>query len=403
MPTPSAIRFALNRPVLLALCVLLSASAGAEVGTADSARFYPAGKQMLFSMYSLISPQLEQARNLGYTAVGPYYSKPGKNPSLRNAAKAGLPVIYQAGRRIDFDATDPPDLEEELLFLQRDVEQASQSGDVAIWSLATEELRYWRDIEMEWLRRATQTIRQYDPAKRPIYMYEPNHRKAASLAKTVPYLDYVAKGSYTNFVGMKNSRTWLRWSMEQTIAVAEEQGKTPLALLWMARDQKTAADVAAIEARARHDVYLSLILGAKGILIYSGWNKRKGFTEHFDRFFSAYSKLAEELNGQLGLADVFLFGKPSNPIEVSVRGSAGLQSFEYRKESFSYPVASTAHFEYQDSHYLFLVNSGEHSIDVKLKGLPQNVEATDIFASKKTELRDNVTLDRYAVVALTWR
>ena len=48
----------------------------------------------------------------------------------------------------------------------------------------------------------------------------------------------------------------------------------------------------------RHDVYLSLISGAKGIVVFSGWRRPK--FPAFDRYFEAYAECAREINGPLG-------------------------------------------------------------------------------------------------------
>ena len=62
------------------------------------------------------------------------------------------------------------------------------------------------------------------------------------------------------------------------------------------------------------DVYLSLVTGAKGIIVFSGWNNRPGFKEQFQNFYDGYIATAKELNGTPDLGNVFLRGQKTNSV-----------------------------------------------------------------------------------------
>jgi hypothetical protein len=128
-------------------------------------------------------------------------------------------------------------------------------------------------------------------------------------------------------------------------------------VLWMAHDQENAVDIAAINSWAHHDVYLSLLTGAKGIIVFSGWSKRRGFKEHFDDFYAGYASAAKELNGDLKLSHVFLYGEEKGGINISVIDGPKSQQFNYQDEPHIYPTISSKHFLHDGKHYLFIVNS----------------------------------------------
>lgn len=100
---------------------------------------------------------------------------------------------------------------------QQIAEQVAKVVDrksICWWYVTPEEIRYWRKNEMDYLRAATGAIRAADPLKRPIWMYEPNFRDAASLMKAGKYLDIIGKGVYVNLADYQESRVGCvgRWS-----------------------------------------------------------------------------------------------------------------------------------------------------------------------------------------------
>jgi hypothetical protein len=367
-------------------------------------RFYPAGYDMLFSMYSIYEPEVDRARSDGFTAIGPYYGKKEDlQRSIGRAKSAQLPILYNIGPIIDFKADPKASHDRELELLISDVVTASKHPEISAWVLPNEEMRHWRSAEMSWLQAATDAIRKHDPLKRPVLMYEPNHRSAGSLAKTSSHLDFVTKGAYANPAGMKYNRTWVRHSIEQAVVAAQETKTTPLAVLWMSRDQENEADIAAIKSWTRHDVYLSLLTGAKGVLIYSGWNKRKGFEKHYADFYAGYASAATELNGELKLSQVFLYGEEQNGIDVSIIDGPRLQQFNYQDEPHIYPTISSKHFLHDGKNYLFIVNSANEDVSIDIDGLPIDQQIKNVFTDEDMGQMSIAVLNKYDVIALTWK
>ena len=391
-------------------CCLIVVPVGQEsptlqaMETPKAERLYPVGRKMLFSLYSVTEPELSTVRSDGFTAIGPYYSD--KDLAAARARQAGVPYLHSVGPRIEFGAQPWGEAEENtaLEALIAEVQTESRQPGLAIWYLANEEPRFWRPDEMRWLDQSTNAIKTYDPGERPIMVYEPNHRIAAELAKTAVYVDAVAKGSYANLVGMKSQRIWVRWSTEQVVEASESSDSVPIAVLLMYRDQESAADIAAIRDRTRHDVFLSLMSGAKGILIYSGHNSRPGFERDFRAFYDGYASAARDLNLDKNLAEIFLFGEDrTSPVIDIVDGPTTL-SFDFRDETHTYPSVSSLAKSIHGRTFLFLVNSANQPVSVNIGGLPGVAVIQDFLDDSPVSAQElsGLVLPAYAFRVFAW-
>ena len=113
----------------------------------------------------------------------------------------------------------------------------------------------------------------------------------------------IGKGAYANYVGRWQSRVWVRWSIEQEVT-AIEKAKTsaiPIAVLEMFQ-QPPEERHHLVPHWARHDVYLSLVSGAKGIVVFS-LRKRRNLTVYED-YYKAYARTAREICGEPDLGQV---------------------------------------------------------------------------------------------------
>jgi hypothetical protein len=209
-------------------------------------------------------------------------------------------------------------------------------------------------------------------------MYDPNHRNAAALARTVEHLDICGKGMYTNYSAQRESRVWVRWTIEQEIKAIEQanQSAIPIAVPEMFQ-QPPEELLPMIPKWVRHDVYLSLMTGAKGIVVFSGWRRPK--FPAFDRYFQAYAECIRELNGPLNLGQVFLFGERRNDIRVRViRGPS--HAATAHKKPVEFPSVAALDVAYGKDRYLFLANSSNEPVRVEVQGLPRTpITAENLF------------------------
>tara|TARA_R110002049_G_scaffold27321_2_gene94049 strand:+ start:142171 stop:143511 length:1341 start_codon:yes stop_codon:yes gene_type:complete len=348
-------------------------------------QYYPRGRLFPFSGFAGVP---ERDRPVGYSLLGPVYVEPAA--FLASATEAGVRVIYPIGigkEELAASETNPLSDAEIRTRIQQQVAGVRANDSIAWWYLVPEELRYWREHEINYLKVAAEAIRQADPKDRPIWIYEPNHRTAESLAITGKYVDIIGKGAYTNFAGQTNSRVWIRWSMEQQTDAIEALGgnQTPILVPEMFQDPQP-QDRGRIADWVRHDVVLGLIHGAKGVVVYSLFN-RPQLENSFDDYYDAYAGIARELLQNRKLGEVILFGEarsdlvieqvtgPENvlitPQQAKVEANSLTETEQQEQARISYPAISTRELAFGNKRYLFVCNSSDdQSVELSVTGFP---------------------------------
>lgn len=379
--------------------------------------FFPQGRKMVFAGYSG-----DPARDLakGFTVAGPVYGD--QTPYLKRCFENRWPVIAHVGPKITFkdDSPDKYKLEPASLqqSVQKQVQELAAHKEIVWWGVHPEELRTWRRSEMDYLKIVCETIRKADPLARPIFHYNPNHRDAKGLAPIAEQVDILAKGCYVNSAGKKRDRAWVRWSVEQEVEALRVAGRPnaiPLVMPELCKNPEPEEECE-IRAWVRHDVYLGLASGAKGVLIWSLF-KRPAVKRTWQLWYDAYCECAQELNGPQGLAQVFLFGKKQTTLQVrQVQGSDGARvklggtmepnttsEQERAQREVKLPSWTAAEFESPDGRWLFLVNSANAPAAFAVNGLPQGAALTNAFNGHavKTDGRSvRLDLAAYEVVGL---
>lgn len=364
-------------------------------------KLYPHGQVMLYTGYSTLSVKEMQKNYFTVIGVGynPYIKKMCDDALINN-----FPLIVPISPVINGDEireviafNKPPiDVDKMVESVKTQAREAVAKYDKVIvgWLLNPEELRHWRPQEIEYLEKATAAIRSIDPQKRPITMYEPGHRDAAGLAKTGIFLDMTSKGMYVNHIKQKDSRIWVKYSTEQGVEARELLKKPDMLVIAIPEMWKDPAleEMPLVPNWARHDVYLSLISGARGVIVFS-LAKRPKFTTH-DAYFNSYAQVAKELNGELGLARVLMFGKAMNDLKYEiVSGPHELKlKYQYSEKvpavEKTYSSLNTYEVLYTTGRYYFMVNSAKETLEVTVTGFP-----TD---AKIVNLLDNQTITKDA-------
>lgn len=373
---------------------------------------YPQGDIFPFMGYSGI-PARE--KGFGYSVAGPSYGN--QKPALEKAARAGLLYPYHIGMKMNFHAKKPnkpksvceKEIREEIT---RQVKAVAGNPNICWWYIGPEELRPWRKNEMDYLRITTEAIRAADPQNRPIWMYEPNHRTAESLAITGKYQDIIGKGFYCNLAGFQNSRIWIKWSMlQQTHAIEllekkDGRNRIPLVMPELCQDPPNAADDHLIPTWARHDVYLGLMCGGKGVAIWSIF-PRPAVKRTWQLWYDSYAHLANELTGSMNLGLVFIHGEKTNkfPIRIlsgpreipMIKGSKNdletntTSDKEKLAKAIKLPALTVAEYQYQDSTYVFLCNSSsKETIKFQSKAYPKSSQVTELFSYRHYDNKNHV-------------
>jgi hypothetical protein len=379
---------------------------------------YPMGRKLAFMGYSGVP-----ARDLtnGFSVAGPVYGQ--QMPYLERCFSNGWPAIAHIGPPVSFSDKNPDRYRLDEATLRRQI--ADQVGALAVhkeivwWALTPEELRPWKTDEMTYLRVVCEEIRKNDPLRRPIYHYNPNHRNAATLGPIAEQVDVVGKGCYVNFVGRKRDRAWVRWSVEQEIeAIQTGERSNAVALLVpeLCQDPEPEEDPE-IRGWVRHDIYLGLACGAKGVLIWSLF-PRPEVTRSWHLWYNAYAECARELNGSTGLAQVFLFGQRRSDLVITqVKGQAAAQvglggnvestttSIDERaKRRVKLPTYTTAELAYGSNRWLFIINSANSPASFNVTGWPKDSRAHEVFGGQRVNLPGSAPLvcevPAYGVTAL---
>jgi len=346
-------------------------------------RIYPQGRIFPFSGFSG-RPEREKAN--GFTMHGPVYGT-NKLAALAANEQAGLPFPYTIGLDMKFHSDKPLSLTETEIkaAIAEQVAQVASRTNICWWYLQPEEIRYWRKNELAYLKTASEAIHEADPLKRPVWMYDPNHRDAQALVQSGAHLGLLGKGCYVNYAGYQDRRVWVRWGMEQQVEAIRQLGgrRIPLLLPELCKDPEPAR-FGQIPAWVRHDVYCGLIHGAKGIVIWSLF-KRPAVRESYDLWYAAYATAARQLTGERKLGEVFLFGDLRHDLTVrQLRGPAtvmladkaktaeakSLSDREKAGRRVEYPALSWRELARGASRYLFVCNSSPEAVRAAVSGFP---------------------------------
>ncbi|NUQ64016.1 MAG: hypothetical protein HUU20_16185 [Pirellulales bacterium] len=369
----------------------------------DPAKVYPHGRLFPFGFYGL---KTSRDKPEGLTLLGPY----GTDENIAIARQLGIQCTYTVGLPMEFHTPSPQQLSPDEIRqrIREQVAKAAGSREIAWWYLRPEELRYWRKNELAYLEAASEAVHAADPLKRPLWMYEPNHRDAAALARTLKFQDICGKGLYTNYSGKQDSRVWVRWSIEQEVEAIRQTGGTAIPIAVPEMFQDPPEELRPMIPRwVRHDIYVSLITGAEGIMVFSGWRRPR--FETFDAYFAAYAGCARELNGPLGLGQVFLFGQRREDIRVRVLGGPERLVLAGKSDAPAdrlgeYPPVSALDVAHGPHRYLFLASSANEAVQIAVEGLPAApLGLEDLFEKEKVLAVDRgrleLTLEPLAVRA----
>lgn len=346
---------------------------------------WPQGQQLMWAGYS--GQAARDLRN-GFNVAGPHYGARNEQ-QLTACAEANIPVIahispFPGNVSGSWEVAAKLTHDEVRQRVGENVQRLATHPTLFMWAIMPEELRPWRKDEMEYLQVVIAAIREHDPKQRPIFLYNPNHRDAQSLAPIARHLDVIGKGCYTNLAGHQDNRAWIRWSVEQVVAAAAagRAGSWPTIMPELCKDPAP-ADRARIPTWVKHDIYLGLMSGAKGMLLWS-LHPRAEVKETWKQWYDAYANLGKELNRPDGLGKVFLFGEVRHDLKVTTvethlpypLGKSARTSLEdtttLPREGTKGMLHPWTKVEYQlgSVRYVFLANSMPETTTFQTAGIP---------------------------------
>ncbi|RLD11959.1 MAG: hypothetical protein DRI44_02390 [Chlamydiae bacterium] len=269
--------------------------------------------------------------------------------------------------------------------IQNAVADPVSNATIIAWNISPEELRYWVWQETNYLQRVHDAVSANDPSNRPTMMYEPNHRTASNLAKTVLYQDILPQGCYAHLKGFDHNRVFIRHQMSnmtEAIAITGVDA-TPVPVLEMVENTDhpySEEDIPLIPSFVKHDVYCALANGAHGFLIWSMGNRAGFTTAAYTNYYSTYTKASKELH-DLGLRDVFTFGKDVHSAMIDITSGATNLQLIYNDKTNYYPSISLRELNYNGKRYIVMVNSSEEQVDLRLNGLFEGASYKDLLGN----------------------
>lgn len=346
---------------------------------------YPQGKEFPLVLYSIHeAEEMQKVRQSGWNIAQTYDFKPSFLDTVAEGKMLSLASLPGKRKPLPEDQ------------VANAIAAVANNTQVAWWEFP-EEQRHWREEEMAIVTNYAKWTRQYDPQKRPNYMYIPGHYGAEDVQKYVPYLDIIPASVYTKYMHMPHS--WVRWRMETTLKGIElaqakigpdylNGEKTPVAVLELFHEP---GDKVITPEGAYHDFWQSIVSGARGILVYSYFNKRNH--PNLERVWQTYNKAAAEITGSEQLGSAILYGKRPNNVNFEiVSGPARTEEFmSYgMKQPLSYPSIDLLTIDWNKHTYIFAVNSANQPVSTKLTGLPNTTEATVLFENRKVPVSNGV-------------
>ncbi len=356
--------------------------------------------QIVFAGYSGIP---ERDKKAGFTVAGPFYGDDeAQATQLEKCHQAELPALAQITfPKTIFEAPlDNDFIESEV---KNKIEFLESKATIYGWCVQPEETRPWRPREVEFLKLVSAAIRKFDTKQRPIFHYQPNHRDAKTLRATALETNIIGKGCYVNSAGYKNDRSWVRWSVEQMLLSMNDSphAKECWVMPELCADPLPEENEI-IRDWVRHDVYLGLASGAKGVLIWSLF-KRPAVKNTWAIWYDAYSECAKELNCQpKNFAKILLNGQITDQYKVSFHNQASHATQSKRSDSSlesntvqadegiqqtRYPLTYKV-WNFQNSDYLIIINSTPNQDYIKIEGISAQ-QKVDYYISDQTDIPIN--------------
>ena len=382
------------------LLCLLAALAGIGLGALDFPDYdagkglpddqpYPQGR--IFPIAGFQGASLKKLSEDGFTVAGPGY---GANVARlhKQTKELQIPAFFQIsavqdGKTVTMksfnDKAFTPDWKQiEASFAEQIRKADREYPTIVYWYIMPEELRWWKKKEMKYLELFHKAVQENDPKKRPVWMYIPNHYGPSAYPKYLPYLDIIGKGMYVNYSGNRNTRNWVRWSSEgQAEAVKNAKGKFAICVPELFQNPPEGEEEK-IPAWVRHDVYLSLACGSKGVVIFSLSHRPSLKKEIHARYYAAYIEVAKELTGKDGLGQVYLFGKVCQDIKGEALGAEKLTAKTGAK-TYESPAVKMSEHLYRGARYLTIVNSAEKPVAFQVSGIPAGLQMRDCLTGEK--------------------
>ncbi|MEM7571874.1 MAG: right-handed parallel beta-helix repeat-containing protein [Bacteroidota bacterium] len=358
---------------------------------------YPFGSRFGTVLYALYE-EAQTAAALGWNAGHTYQEVPVSDSYFEFCTSAGLLAMARLSAEGDLPNTRSARPEATTI---DEIQQQARNANLVWWDLP-EELRYWRPEEMDIVREYTALTRLHDPYQRPNFMYIPGLYDSEAIENYVPYLDILPASAYP--VWQEQPHAYVRWSVERTRQAITDAGytegpnyldgeKTVMAILEMFPDPAdTGFELSGVGTR--HDYWLSLACGARGVLAFSHFyrDQSPALSEVWDALNAANATLRNS-----GIDQILLEGDPVDLLATVVSGPALGPSMDVDGIQVQYPsIKLSATRDSNGDLYVIAVNSASEAVDftfgpdwvggITVEDLETGVTTTEISATLQRNL-----------------
>lgn len=375
-----------------------------QLNAQDTNALYPVGNRFPLGLYSFeIGDTLAPAD--GWNAAHNYQEAPTSDSTLNTYKHLGMMGFARLSYIKDssYYSVDHSihKIGKSETIIASEIRQQTANGNIC-WFDIPEECRWWISSEMDIVKNYTSWTQKYDTAKRPNYMYLPGHYSSSNIEKYVGYLDIIPASCYPNYMGLPNS--YVRYQIESTFSAIAAQKKivgknylngekTVIAIL----ELFDGSGMNAVESR--HDFWLALASGVKGINVYSYYYRDSSAT--LKSCWAALTLSAKQFTSAK-LDKPLLFGT-SYTFGMTIKsGPSKTTPFtppDSSVTSVSYSSISVIAKTYADTLYMIAVNSNGSTIPVTVEfsGLPVTFfkHGTVLFENRIVSLSNNKFTDSF--------
>lgn len=235
-----------------------------------------------------------------------------------------------------------------------------------------------------------------DPRKRPGFMFIAFGHWWTTVRILANYIEVIGVEPYADL--LNSSRTMFKWYLEE-VAIKGIDNRVkipewpsyiyvpyniPVSTLLVNRYGHLGAFHEIQPNEAYHDAWLSIISGARGLVIYNHHN----VDSVPEGVWESYKKVADQVAKSGKLGPVILSGHSTKTFEVEVVDGATqarpLYSYPMKDLPIKkYPYPSINWMERQDNgygyRYLFVVNSADDEVEVKIRNVENCILSVDVL------------------------
>lgn len=313
-------------------------------------------------------------------------------------ARFTMATLATLGGQFEADVTSPPSVEQDVA----DALTALDAyGNVSFWYLP-EELRFWEPNERQEGLNLRDWAETYDPERRPVLMYSPNHGRSARIQREFEWAHVLVGGAYV-YLEPGLSRAWARWRVQELLAGVyggvhlgtdhEQGGRTPMIA-------GRCANVPGLDAdEAYNFVFSALAEGARGIGVWSYFYGNEPGSTCLPGYAAAFNVLRDTTH-PLGRA--LLHGSRDRSLEVVV--TAGQAETEPFIPTYTAPqrlpsVAATLVL-YEGRRYIIAANSRDDAVTVEFNHAGRAGDVEVLGESRTVPMVDGMFSDTFAARAV---